>query len=91
MFYSLKEILGRTRNGPMSTLPLPSKVVYAVACLVFASLYPGGIAADNVRKTKLGLFARLSMRAAIRMTRRTYDWGIRPAPRQVREEMDLAA
>jgi hypothetical protein len=91
-FYSLKEILGRTRNGPMSTLPLGAKVVYAVACLVFASLYPGGIAADNVRKTKLGLFARLSMRAAIRLTRRTYDWGIRPQRREVVEEMiEIAA
>ncbi len=77
-FYSLKEIIARTRNGPMSNLPLSSRVVYAVACLVFASLYPGGIAADNVRQTKLGLFARLSVRAAIRLTRRTYDWGIRP-------------
>ena len=91
-FYSLKEILGRTRNGPMSTLPLGAKVVYAVACLVFASLYPGGIAADNVRKTKLGLFARLSMRAAIRLTRRSYDWGIRPQRREVVEEMiEIAA
>jgi hypothetical protein len=76
----------------MSSLPLSSKVVYAVACLVFASLYPGGIAADNVRKTKLGLFARLSVRAAIRMTRRTYDFGIRPQRREVIEEaIDLAA
>jgi radical SAM superfamily enzyme YgiQ (UPF0313 family) len=91
-FYSLKEIITRTRNGPMSSLPLSSKVVYAVACLVFASLYPGGIAADNVRKTKLGLFARLSVRAAIRMTRRTYDFGIRPQRREVIEEaIDLAA
>ncbi len=77
-FYSFKEIIARTRNGPMSSLPLASRVVYAVACLVFASLYPGGIAADNVRKTKLGLFARVSLRAAIRMTRSDYDWGIRP-------------
>ncbi len=85
-FYSLKEIIARTRYGPMSSLPLSSKVFYAVACLVFASLYPGGIAADNVRKTKLGLFARLSVRAAIRITRRRYDWGIRPR----REAIDLA-
>lgn len=91
-FYSLKQIIARTRNGPMSSLPLGSKVVYAVACLVFASLYPGGIAADNVRKTKLGLFARLSVRAAIRMTRRTYDWGIRPQRREeIEERIDLAA
>ena len=91
-FYSLKEIIARTRSGPMSSLPLGSKVVYVVACLVFASLYPGGIAADNVRKTKLGLFARLSMRAAIRMTRRTYDWGIQPQRREVIEErIEIAA
>jgi radical SAM superfamily enzyme YgiQ (UPF0313 family) len=91
-FYSLKEIIARTRNGPMSTLPLGSKLIYGVACLVFASLYPGGIAADNVRKTKLGLFARLSVRAAIRITRGTYDWGIRPQHREAIDEViDLAA
>ena len=91
-FYSLKEIFGRTRTGPMSSLPLPSKIVYGIACLVFASLYPGGIAADNVRKKKLGLFARLSVRAAIRMTRRTYDWGIRPQHANVVDEpMEIAA
>jgi len=91
-FYSLKEIIARTRNGPMSSLPLASRVVYSVACLVFASLYPGGVAADNVRKTRLGLFARLSVRAAIRLTRRSYDWGIQPQrdPRQP-EEIGLAA
>jgi radical SAM superfamily enzyme YgiQ (UPF0313 family) len=91
-FYSLKEIVARTRNGPMSSLPLVSRLFYGVACLVFASLYPGGIAADNVRKNKLGLFARLSVRAAIRITRRTYDWGIRPQRREpIEEVIDMAA
>jgi radical SAM superfamily enzyme YgiQ (UPF0313 family) len=91
-FYSLKEIIARTRNGPMSSLPLNAKVIYAVACLVFASLYPGGVAADNVRKTKLGLFARLSVRAAIRLTRGKYDWGIRPQhAARAQEAMDIAA
>jgi len=79
-FYSFKEIIARTRTGPMSGLPLTSKLIYTVACFVFASLYPGGIAADNVRKTRLGLFSRLSVRAAIRLTRRTTDWGMRPSP-----------
>jgi radical SAM superfamily enzyme YgiQ (UPF0313 family) len=91
-FYSYKEILARTRSGPMKNLPLLSKLLYAVACRVFASLYPGGIAADNVRKTRLGLIARLSVRAAIRVTRRKYDWGIRPeryAP--IEEPMEIAA
>ncbi|HET6893307.1 MAG TPA: hypothetical protein VFH31_19560, partial [Pyrinomonadaceae bacterium] len=82
-FYSLKEILKRTRNGTISKMPFSGKLIYIVACLVFASLYPGGIAADNVRKTKLGLFARLSVQVAIRLTRRTWDWGIRPRRREI--------
>jgi radical SAM superfamily enzyme YgiQ (UPF0313 family) len=91
-FYSLKEILARTRNGPMSSLPLAAKIFYAVTCRVFASLYPGGIAADNVRKTRLGLIPRLSIRAAMRVARTDYDWGIRPQRREVVEEIiDMAA
>jgi radical SAM superfamily enzyme YgiQ (UPF0313 family) len=86
-FYCLKAIIKRTRNGPLSTLPLSGKLVYTVACLMFSSLYPGGIAADNVRKTKLGLFARLLVRTSIATTRRTSDWfGIRPT----REAIDVA-
>lgn len=81
-FYSFKEIFKRTRNGTIRTMPLTGKLIYTVACRVYASLYPGGIAADNVRTTKLGLFARLSVRFAIRMTRRTWDWGIRPQRRE---------
>jgi radical SAM superfamily enzyme YgiQ (UPF0313 family) len=91
-FYSLKEILARTRSGPMSSLPLLAKIFYAVTCRVFASLYPGGIAADNVRKRRLGIIPRLSMRAAMRVARRDYDWGIRPQRREVIEEIiDIAA
>jgi radical SAM superfamily enzyme YgiQ (UPF0313 family) len=81
-FYSLKAIIKRMRNGAMGTLTPSGKVFYALTSLVLVSLYPSGIAADNVRKTKLGLFARLSVRALIAMTRRTRDWfGIRPAAR----------
>jgi radical SAM superfamily enzyme YgiQ (UPF0313 family) len=91
-FYSLREIIARTRSGPMSSLPLPAKICYAVMCRVFASLYPGGIAADNVRKTRLGIIPKLSMRAAMSVARRDYDWGIRPQPREVIEEIiDMAA
>jgi hypothetical protein len=78
-FYGLPAIWGRTRSGPLNTLSFTGKIVYTIACLTFASLYPAGIAADNVRKTKLGLFAKLAIRATILMTRRTSDWfGIRP-------------
>ena len=78
-FYCLKAIIKRTREGPLATLPASGKLVYALTCLVFRSLYPNGIAADNVRKAKLGLFSRLSIRLLIAMTRTTSDWfGIQP-------------
>jgi hypothetical protein len=78
-FYCLKAIIKRTRRGPLATLPASGKLVYALTCLVFRSLYPNGIAADNVRKAKLGLFSRLSIRLLIAMTRTTSDWfGIQP-------------
>jgi radical SAM superfamily enzyme YgiQ (UPF0313 family) len=86
-FYRLKNIFKRTRNGAIRTMPLGGKVAYAVACLAFVSFYPDGVAADNVRKTKLGFFSRLFIRTAIAMTRGTRDWfGIRPQ----REAIDVA-
>jgi radical SAM superfamily enzyme YgiQ (UPF0313 family) len=78
-FYNLKAIIKRTRQGSMGTMSLGGKVAYTVACLVFVALYPSGIAADNVRQTKLGFFPRLFMRAAIGFSRRSRDWfAIRP-------------
>ena len=86
-FYHLKAIIKRTRQGAISTMPLGGKLAYTVACLAFRSFFPEGIAADNVRKTKLGFFPRLFIRAAIAMTRGTRDWfGIRPQ----REVIDAA-
>lgn len=81
-FYSLRRIVRRTRSGPLATLPPTSKLMYIVACFVFASLYPGGIAADNVRKSRLGFFSKLFIKAAIRMLRRPADYGIRPGRRK---------
>jgi radical SAM superfamily enzyme YgiQ (UPF0313 family) len=77
-FYSLKRIVRRTRSGPLATLRPSSKFMYIVSCFVFAALYPGGIAADNVRKSKLNFFSKLFVKAAIRMLRRPADYGIRP-------------
>ena len=79
-FYSLRAIIKRTRKGPLGTLTPGGKVFYAATCLVFQSLYPRGIAADNVRNTKLGLFARLAVRGLIALSRgRRRDWfGMRP-------------
>jgi len=78
-FYSLGSIIGRTRTGPLRKLSPIGKFVYAVTCLVFYTLYPDGIAADNARKMKLGLMGKLRVRVLIAVTRRTHDWfGIRP-------------
>jgi len=83
-FYQLRAIIKRARNGAIGNMPLAGKVAYAVACLAFVSFYPEGVAADNVRKTRLGLFARLFIRAAIAMTRGRRDWfGIRPRPEAI--------
>ncbi len=78
-FYSLRSIINRTRSGALSKLSPMGKFVYAVTCLVFYTLYPDGIAADNARKMKLSLMAKLRVRVLIAVTRRTSDWfGIRP-------------
>lgn len=79
-FYSLPRILKRLR-GPLAKFAPSGKLFYAIACVGFMSLYPNGIAADNVRKHKLGLFSRFCLRAVIMMTRRGHDsFGIRRRP-----------
>jgi hypothetical protein len=77
-FYSLNAIIKRTRAGPLRKLSPVGKFVYAVTCLVFYTLYPDGIAADNARKTRLTLLGKLRVRILIYVTRQTSDWfGIR--------------
>ncbi len=86
-FYSLKSIIARTRSGPLSKLSPIGKFVYAVTCLVFYTLYPDGIAADNARKMKLTFFGKLRVRVLIAVTRRTQDWfGIRRPKRKPKQE-----
>jgi hypothetical protein len=80
-FYSLRAIIKRTQIGPLRRLSPIGKFVYAVTCLVFYTLYPDGIAADNARKMKLSLMARLRVRVLIAVTRRTGDWFGTRAPR----------
>ncbi|HJZ80626.1 MAG TPA: radical SAM protein [Pyrinomonadaceae bacterium] len=89
-FYSLSSIIGRTRTGPLRKLSPIGKFVYTVTCLVFYTLYPDGIAADNARKKKLGLMAKLRVRVLISVTRRTHDWfGIRPPRSKVRGKQEM--
>jgi len=80
-FYSTGAIFKRVR-GSLSYLSFAGKLFYFVACVGFMSLYPNGIAADNVRKQHLGFFDRLCLRVAIMLTRRKKDlFGIRRRPR----------
>jgi radical SAM superfamily enzyme YgiQ (UPF0313 family) len=72
-FYSYKAIWKRLRSGPLARFSLGGKLFYAIACRGFMSLYPSGMAADNVRKNHLGFFDRLCLRLAIRMTRSKRD------------------
>jgi len=71
-FYSLKAIIKRVR-GPLAWMSLSGKLFYAMACIGFMSLYPNGIAADNVRNNKMGLFNRICLRVVIMITRRGRD------------------
>jgi hypothetical protein len=89
-FYSLPAIINRTRTGPLRKLSPVGKFVYAVTCLVFYTLYPDGIAADNARKMKLTFFGRLRVRVLIAVTRRTQDWfGIRPRGSRSKSKHDV--
>jgi radical SAM superfamily enzyme YgiQ (UPF0313 family) len=72
-FYSAGAIFRRMRSGPLARLSLTGKLFYGVACIGFMSLYPNGIAADNVRKQNLSFFNRLSLRVVIMLTRRKRD------------------
>jgi hypothetical protein len=72
-FYSVRAIFKRIRSGPLARLSLTGKLFYGVACIGFMSLYPNGIAADNVRQQNLGFFDRLCLRLVIMLTRRKRD------------------
>src|SRR3989441_2859442 len=71
-FYCLKAIFKRIR-GPLAWMSLSGKLFYAMACIGFMSLYPNGIAADNVRKNKLSFFNRICLRVVIMITRAGRD------------------
>ena len=91
-FYSLSAIVKRTQSGPLRKLSPVGKLVYAVTCLVFYTLYPDGIAADNARKRHLSWVGKLRVRVLIYVTRKTSDWfGIRRRPTADREKAEVFA
>ena len=65
-FYSIKESLKRTRRGRAKSWPLPGKLVYLLACVLFRRAYAGyGMAADSVRRTEMKVGTRLLIRTAV--------------------------
>jgi radical SAM superfamily enzyme YgiQ (UPF0313 family) len=90
-FYCLKAIFKRIR-GPLAWMSLSGKLFYAMACIGFMSLYPNGIAADNVRKNKLGFFNRICLRVVIMITRRRRDmFGIGRRQPIVKQQQEVFA
>jgi len=90
-FYSARAIYKRIR-GPLAWMSLSGKLFYAIACIGFMSLYPNGMAADNVRKNKLGFFNRMCLRVVIMMTRRARDlFGLRRRRPAVTQKQEVFA
>jgi radical SAM superfamily enzyme YgiQ (UPF0313 family) len=65
-FYSMRESLARTRRGPAKSWPLPGKLAYLMACILFRRAYAGyGMAADSVRRTEMKAGTRLLIRTVV--------------------------
>jgi radical SAM superfamily enzyme YgiQ (UPF0313 family) len=65
-FYSIRESLKRTRQGPAKKWPIAGKFAYLMACLAFRRAYAGyGMAADAVRRTEMKPGTRLLIKSAV--------------------------
>lgn len=65
-FYSLRESFQRTRRGKARTWPLAARAAYLLVCLAFRQAYAGyGMAADSVRRKKMGRVTRVLVKAAV--------------------------
>jgi len=65
-FYSVKEAIKRVRNGRPGKWRLTAKFVYVLFCMAFKRIYGGqGMAADGVRRRRLGTMTRMIMRIGI--------------------------
>ncbi len=65
-FYSIKEVLRRVRRGRLRGWPWTAKLVYLLLCLGFKRIYgEQGMAADGVRKRRLGVITRAISRLGI--------------------------
>jgi hypothetical protein len=65
-FYSVKEVLKRVQRGRPGGWPLAGKFTYLLLCLAFRRIYGGqGMAADGVRRGRLGTITRTLIRIGV--------------------------
>jgi tRNA A37 methylthiotransferase MiaB len=65
-FYSIREAIKRTRRGKRATWTFGGKMTYILFCIAFRRIYSGqGMAADGVKKNKLGFVTRMIMKMAV--------------------------
>lgn len=78
-FYSLREAFRRTTRGRPRSWPTAAKLVYLLLCIAFKRIYGGqGMAADGVRRRRLGAITRTISRVGIF----TYNHYVRKGLRQ---------
>jgi radical SAM superfamily enzyme YgiQ (UPF0313 family) len=66
VFYSLRHAMGRLRKGRVGKWSWSAKCIYLLFCLAFARIYAGqGMAADGVRRRRLGAMTRAIIKIAI--------------------------
>ena len=72
-FYSLRESFKRTRLGRARSWPWAAKITYLLTCLAFKRAYAGyGMAADSVRRKKIGMITKMLVKAAVGVFNRFY-------------------
>jgi radical SAM superfamily enzyme YgiQ (UPF0313 family) len=65
-FYSLRESYKRAKIGRAKSWGPAKKIAYMLVCILFRQAYAGyGMAADSVRKKKMGFGARMSIKAGL--------------------------
>jgi hypothetical protein len=77
-FYSLREILRRTRTGIPERWSLVAKATYVMLSLIFRRVYAGnGLVADVVHRRKLGIFTKAGIKVGLFCYRWCAGGGVR--------------
>ena len=73
VFYSMREVLKRMKRGRAKNWPVVAKLTYLLFCLAFRRIYGGqGMAADGVRRRRLGMVTRAISKIGIAIYNRYY-------------------